>query len=90
MAKVSNLPLITEVEACPHCGGSEFVVKERYSGTVHYGRRFDGLAADNTDMWDSLDRKVGKVAYCRDCEKAVGQWQESCAMHYSKDDYGRQ
>ena len=49
MTKAKALPPITEVAACPHCGGEEFFVKMRYSGSLQFARRFDGYSADNTD-----------------------------------------
>lgn len=86
MAK--NLPPITEVQACPYCGCDEFAVKQSYQGSGVYRRLLDGKeGADNAEMYDCLNVKVGKIAYCGKCEKPIGRWdEENHAQHYNKFD----
>lgn len=75
MAK--KLPPITEVSACPHCGGDEFFVMQRYKGVGPYHRRFDrNEGADNTEMYDCLNETVGKTAFCSDCNQPVARWDQ--------------
>jgi hypothetical protein len=74
MAK--RLPPITELTACPHCGGDEFYVVQRYKGTGNYNRRFDGGSADNTTMYDCLKEVAGKIAFCVDCNVALARWDQ--------------
>lgn len=84
MAK--NLPPITEVKACPYCGHGEFAVKQSYQGSGVYYRRLDGKeGASNTEMYDCLSHKAGKIAYCGRCEKPIGRWDEdNYSQHYGK------
>lgn len=92
MAK--NLPPITEVKACPYCGHDEFAVKQSYQGSGLYYRRMDGFeGADNTEMYNCLSNRVGKLAYCGQCEKPIARWDEDKdPQHYNKfkihDKYG--
>lgn len=82
----SKLPPITDLKSCPYCGYDEFSIKQSYSGSGIYHRRFDGLeGADNAGMYDRLNTKSGKIAYCSRCEKAIAQWDEyEHPKHYNK------
>ena len=84
-----RLPPIQEVKACPHCGNDdEFYVVQRYSGQGVYRRCFDGYETDNTGMYDCLDFKVSKRAFCGVCDKPVARWDdESDAKAYTKHHY---
>lgn len=60
------------ISECPHCGDSEgYFVKVYLSGRSHTRYTWDGEYGDNEDMYDSLNAKVGKYAYCTDCEKRL-------------------
>ena len=73
---MATLPSIQDLQACPHCGGEEFYVVQRYSGRGVYRRTFDGHFADNSHMYDCLNTTVGKRAFCSDCEVPVARWDE--------------
>jgi transcriptional regulator with XRE-family HTH domain len=76
--EAKRLPPIIEVESCPHCGHDEFAVKQTYQGSGLYYRRLDGKeGADNTEMYNCLNHKVGKIAYCGMCEEPIGRWDET-------------
>lgn len=72
----SALPSIQSLSACPHCGGDEFYVVETYSGRSNYFRRFDKGQAYNGHMYDSLNSKAGKRAFCAACDKPIAKWDE--------------
>lgn len=75
MAK--RLPPITEVTACPHCGSTTFYVEQTYKGPGIYHRSLIGEAGvDNSGMYDNLDIKVGKTAFCSDCHEPIAKWDE--------------
>lgn len=67
----SNNPM----DRCPNCGSGEgYYTKQQVkqvSGTVQYRYRFDGEPADNGDMYNSLNFRGGKRAYCIDCHKKL-------------------
>lgn len=83
---MSKLPPIQEVTACPYCGNDdEFYVKQTYSGRGVYRRGFDGYVTDNSHMYDCLNAKVSKWAYCSTCDKPVAQWDDIAdGQHYNK------
>lgn len=75
MAK--KLPPIQDVKICPHCGGDQFYVMQRYSGRGQYHRKLDGTeGASNGLMYDCLVHKVEKTAFCSDCEKPIAKWDQ--------------
>lgn len=84
---MAKLPSIQEVRACPHCGNDdEFYVKQTYSGRGVYRRGFDGYITDNSHMYDCLDAKVSKRAYCATCHKPVAVWDEDAdSSNYTKE-----
>ncbi|KAA1053806.1 hypothetical protein FH063_002388 [Azospirillum argentinense] len=68
---VSLSPALAE---CPFCGCREFAIRLQVSGVIREIYRFDGQVADNSGMWDSAQtRQQDKHAYCRDCERPIGQ-----------------
>lgn len=86
---MAALPPIQEVKACPHCGNDdEFYVIQTYSGRGVYRRGFDGIVTDNSQMYDCLNAKVSKRAYCASCDKPVAQWDEKAdASRYNQQCY---
>jgi ribosomal protein L37E len=61
-----------DIKACPYCGSEEYVIKQQYSGTCHYGLRFDGEEADNGEMWNAAQWvNISKYAWCRQCGKRL-------------------
>ena len=63
----------SDLTECPFCGNDEFYTKEYWYGTIHYGERFDGEEANNSEMYDGLNYKkhTGR-AYCRFCNTYLG------------------
>ena len=60
------------IDKCPHCGSDEgFYNNFRVSGWSRYKYRFDGEDAYNGDMWDHINSKDSKKAYCCKCEKEI-------------------
>ncbi|WP_326430338.1 hypothetical protein VQ574_21685 (plasmid) [Stutzerimonas frequens] len=74
MAK--KLPPIQSLSACPHCGCAEFYVEQTYSGKGPYHRTFAGGLGDNGEMYDCINHKAGKRAFCSDCREPVASWDE--------------
>lgn len=83
------LPHIQDVKCCPHCGNDdEFYVIQTYSGKGKYKRGFDGFVTDNTEMYDCLDAKVSKKAFCESCDMPVAKWDEKLdSKEYTKQHY---
>lgn len=74
---MAKLPPIQSLSACPHCGGDQFYVLYRVSGTVARHRLFGGdSGADNSTMWDRVNMTARKTAACSDCHKLVARWDE--------------
>lgn len=59
------------LEACPHCGGDQYYAIVRVSGKIQHNRRFDGVVADNTELWDTVRQVDQKRMYCADCDKPL-------------------
>ena len=60
------------IVCCPHCGStSGFYTKDFVKGRVQWNYNFEGGDADNTERYDYLDVREGKVAYCQDCDKKI-------------------
>lgn len=61
-----------EIDCCPHCGSnSGFYCKEFVSGKTEWRYNYDGSDADNTEAYDHLKIREGKIAYCQDCNKKI-------------------
>lgn len=74
MTKASKLPPVTSLTECPHCGDTEYFVRVKYSGSGKVAVQFDGQSGfDNSGMYDELKIVHGKIAYCNNCEKPIGQ-----------------
>lgn len=60
------------IEKCPKCGGVDFYVKQRISGTANYYDTLDGSKTDNSSLHDNLSYKTtSKYATCVDCKKKL-------------------
>lgn len=62
----------TDLAACPYCGCDEYYTRQYTTGTIYFAERFDGKEADNTNMYDTLDYHEGVKAYCRSCNRYLG------------------
>lgn len=60
------------ISSCPWCGCDVFYVHISMSGRGEFNYRFDGTAADNTQLHDSLKYKEGKTIFCRSCDSKIG------------------
>ncbi|HEJ2342260.1 TPA: hypothetical protein ACWLUJ_005777 [Pseudomonas aeruginosa] len=74
---MAKLPPIQTLSECPHCGADQFYVVQVYSGKGAYHRRFDGYSADNTDMYNCLNHRASKRAFCSECDRPVASWDET-------------
>lgn len=60
------------IEKCPYCGGEEFCIIQRVSGTVEYHYRFDGEEGENGELHEPLNyTDIRKFAYCPSCRKRL-------------------
>ncbi|TPG86860.1 hypothetical protein EEL32_12165 [Brevibacillus laterosporus] len=60
------------MKECPQCGSDEGYYMRMYaSGSVKYYIGFDGSERNNGDMYEHLNHKGGKVAYCSNCDKKL-------------------
>ena len=59
---------------CPYCNSvSGFYTKDYIYGSSVFFYNFDGSEAeDNSSIYDSLNFKKGKCAYCSECDKYLG------------------
>ena len=62
----------SELTNCPFCGWKEFFTKDYIYGPSTYYQRFDGLEADNTEMYECTTTEKGVRAYCGNCGKYLG------------------
>lgn len=68
MKKLKN-----NVPECPYCGYDEYYVRATVSGTTSVFYRFDGSIGDNTHMWDYVQTREQKTAYCGNCQRKIGK-----------------
>ena len=57
------------VDKCPKCGGADFYIKQKISGSCERYGTLDGTQADNSSLHDYLNyRTISKYARCVDCK----------------------
>ena len=60
------------IECCPHCGSDEGICTKTTYVNVPYRMGFDGVAQDNSEMYDNTESfRGGETAYCQSCNKVV-------------------
>lgn len=64
--------LKTPLSACPYCGCEQFYVRATVYGTTSVFYRFDGEPGDNTHMWDYVQTREQKTAFCGECQRKLG------------------
>lgn len=65
---------ISDFKKCPHCDSSlGYYTKDYVYGKVSWGNNFDGSEADNSEKYDYLNCKNGKIAYCQNCDKKISK-----------------
>lgn len=62
----------SELKKCPFCGHDEFYIKIYVQGISCYNVRFDGYETHNEEIYDGLSYKETGRAYCRYCNKYLG------------------
>ena len=66
-----------KMKKCPHCGSTEsYYLKYQVYGSAKCYFNFDGSEAENGDMYEYLQHKGGKVAYCSNCHKKICKAEE--------------
>lgn len=63
---------LSDLEACPFCGGAQYFERRAVRGAVTYFSRFDGKEADNSNMHEGLVYSGGKRVWCAECGKLLG------------------
>lgn len=59
---------------CPYCNSvSGFYTKDYLYGSSIFFYNFNGSGAkDNSALYDSIQHKQGKCAYCSECDRYLG------------------
>lgn len=62
-----------DLKACPHCGSdNQFYILSTVSGKIAEHYLFNGERGDNTHMWDYVNTKPQKIAFCSECQRKIG------------------
>jgi hypothetical protein len=73
-----KLPPIQSVKVCPYCGGDQFYVVYVFSGKGMAHHLLNGEAgADSSGLHNGLKATPQKTAKCSDCNRSIGQWDET-------------
>ena len=65
------------IKSCPHCGSEEgFYSKFSVSGSSVYRHNYDGSEAENSSMYDHINHRTSKYAYCQSCDKRLFKMSE--------------
>ncbi|MET3658358.1 hypothetical protein [Sporosarcina psychrophila] len=63
---------IPPIEKCPHCASNEeFYSKLTITGSTVLYHNYDGSDAENSGLYDGLNEKQSKYAYCSNCHKRL-------------------
>lgn len=65
----------SELRECPFCGNDEYFTRDRYLGSSRYNHAFDPDTEKpvyNGEMYEELTHVTGKLAYCNNCFKYLG------------------
>ena len=65
-----------KVIKCKKCGSSEFVVMYKVKGYSPFRFNTTGEDVNNSDMYEGLDFRIPKKAYCNDCGAYFGKTQK--------------
>lgn len=61
-----------DIKKCLHCGSEEgYYTKDYAKGNARTYYLANGEFGDNEAMYDNLDHRCGKVAYCSQCHKKM-------------------
>lgn len=61
-----------EIKECPFCSSDKYYVSEYCYGSYEFEESFTGEDCDNSGMYDGLNIKRNKSAYCRKCGNYLG------------------
>jgi len=78
MAK--RLPLISELDKCPHCEGKEYYTISRASGKILTNYSFSGEEVVNEDVLKGIHFHTLRHAYCAKCDIIIA----SNTLKYTK------
>lgn len=60
------------LDECPNCGSDEgYYNKFQVTGWTRRNMNFDHTAGDNTEMWDGVNTRYSKIAYCQECHEEI-------------------
>ena len=62
----------SDLVCCPFCGHYEFYTKSVVTGVSCFNECFDGSEADNESMYEGLTFNSNGKAYCKRCNKYLG------------------
>ena len=62
----------SEIKECPFCGSDKYYVSEYYYGKFEFTQSFREEECDNSGMYDGLQVRTNKRAYCKECENYLG------------------
>lgn len=62
----------SEMKECPFCGSDKYYLSEYYYGTFDFEHSFRGEECDNSGMYDGLQVRTNKRAYCKKCGNYLG------------------
>lgn len=88
MSKWSNVKVdtVAPIDHCPYCGSDEgYYTKDYLCGSTRYNHNYDGTEAENGDMYESVEVKAGKIAYCVNCDKRLFRTDELEEAHTNGD-----
>lgn len=73
------------MECCPHCESKEgFYGKYQYRGSGIVRFNYDGSETENGNMYDRLNTKESKYAYCLNCHKRLFEMSDITQFKRSK------
>lgn len=71
---MSTIPTnLSDLKACPYCDSDTYYTKDWVEGPSQTNIRFDGDEdVENGQMYDSVKHITGDRAYCRNCNRYIG------------------
>lgn len=64
-------------DACPLCGSTDAITRERPIGTVSVRYDLESRTFDCDGMFEGLDFRGGSVLYCDECGKRLGRREDA-------------
>lgn len=79
----------SDLDSCPFCDSKQFYEKQYAKGRIMYRMCFDGMEADNSSMYDSLDYSYSGRAYCDECKRYLGNYMTDVIGKKAYEEYKR-